>query len=123
MYELGNGFKIYFGIGKVGIGMADLKYSKSIALDVAQSLRKDLLIDMKKIFKSFNLLGTELRPNVRELVKNLFEVDEEKEIQDEAWIGAVDLYYLFYDYFRLRKAWINANCSGFFNMYQIIDED
>lgn len=101
------------------------KYDVDVALRVTDATKKNMVGALKKIFNTFTtVLSTEVRSDVRKLLKDVLNIDETRDIRDEDWIKAVDLYYLFKEFFRLRRAWINSNIgSDFFDLYAIIDGD
>lgn len=99
-------------------------YSRQKALNLEQWIRKELLKDIKNIIKFFNLMSTEVKNNVLELMNDIMNIKEDVVIEDDDWMKVIDFYVMFEDYFTRRRIWIKENCNEwFFNVYNWIDKE
>jgi hypothetical protein len=113
-----------------GREMREMKKAYSIGLALNSSYnaaRVDLVLSLQKIFKTFNVLGSEKRTENKEALKKLLSIEsvtKDTIISDENWLNALDLVFMYKSFFELRRAWINNNLGPeFFNVYQVYESE
>jgi hypothetical protein len=88
-------------------------------VEVPQESRKRLVYDLQTIFKTYSTLNSEIRPNVKTLMKEVMNFNIDRDIPEDSWAKVYDLYNLFHDYFQLRKAWVVSECDAdFFDFFK-----